>query len=258
MTDIFDKLKEPFPPNVVSWRVGSTTADKKRGMALGYIDARDVMERLDEVCGPEKWANRYSHANGKTVCEIGLFIGESREWVWKADGAGDTPFEAEKGALSDAFKRAGARWGIGRYLYDIPVTWVEIEPLGKSFNIKEEERPKLIALLTKNIKAASSAAAAAGGGGGNTAAVSIGDCIQVRSQNLPMSGYDKIPMPNNDVLFNQYAAKIDACETIKAIENYGNHIAYVISGYPEDLRDKIRVHFVSRKRALRQAENLGA
>jgi hypothetical protein len=65
-------LTAPFPPERISWRVGSTAADKKRGMALAYIDARDVMERLDAVCGPENWQSRYPHAEGKTVCELAI------------------------------------------------------------------------------------------------------------------------------------------------------------------------------------------
>lgn len=154
MIDIFEKLSAPFPPDRISWRVGSTTADKKRGMALAYIDARDVMERLDRVCGPGGWQCRYPHANGKTVCEIGIFLrvypDQDYEWVWKADGAGDTDFEAEKGALSDAFKRAAVRWGIGRYLYDIPSKWIQIEPAGKSFKIKDSEYAILETLLKKN------------------------------------------------------------------------------------------------------------
>ncbi len=138
-------LTAPFPAERVSWRVGSTSADRNRGMALAYIDARDVMERLDEVCGPENWQSRYPHATGKTVCEIGIKIGD--EWIWKADGAGDTDFEAEKGALSDAFKRAAVRWGIGRYLYDLDAPWVDVEPAGRSFRIAAHELPKLRALL---------------------------------------------------------------------------------------------------------------
>lgn len=138
---MFDKLKAPFPPDRVSWRIGSTNGEKTRGLALGYIDARDVMERLDDVCGPDGWQNRYPHANGKTVCEIGLRI--NGEWLWKADGAGDTDVEAEKGALSDAFKRAAVRWGVGRYLYDLPSVWVEIEQAGKSYKIKPSELAKL-------------------------------------------------------------------------------------------------------------------
>lgn len=141
----FEALAAPFDPTLVSWRVGATTQDKSRGMALAYIDARDVMERLDETCGPEGWQCRYSHANGKTVCDIAVKVGD--EWVWKADGAGDTDYEAEKGALSDAFKRAAVRWGIGRYLYGMSTPWVEVEPAGKSFKIKDGELRKLEALL---------------------------------------------------------------------------------------------------------------
>lgn len=139
------KLSAPFPPDRISWRVGSTTADKKRGMALAYIDARDVMERLDSVCGPGGWQCRYPHVNAKTCCEIGIKF--ESEWVWKADGAGDTDYEGEKGAFSDSFKRAAVKWGIGRYLYDLDSPWVEIEPMGKSFKIKESEYPRLRRVL---------------------------------------------------------------------------------------------------------------
>lgn len=151
-------LTAPFPPDRVSWRVGSTTQDKRRGLALAYIDARDVMERLDKVCGPENWQSRYPHATGKTVCEIGIKIGQ--DWIWKADGAGDTEFEADKGALSDAFKRAAVRWGIGRYLYDIEAIWVDIEPAGRSYRIAAHEMPRLRAALAKG-KAPASAPAGA-------------------------------------------------------------------------------------------------
>ena len=141
----FAKLTAPFSPDDIHWRVGATTQDKKKGMALAYMDARAVMDRLDAVCGPGGWQCRYPHANGKTVCEIGLLIGDN--WIWKADGAGDTDHEAEKGALSDAFKRAAFRWGIGRYLYDLTSPWVEIEQYGKSYKIKESEHAKLRGLL---------------------------------------------------------------------------------------------------------------
>ncbi len=143
---IFDQLKAPFQPSQISWRIGSTTADKKRGMALAYIDARDVMDRLDEVCGPDGWQCTYPHANGKTVCAIGIRVereGGLAEWVWKSDGAGDSDIEAEKGALSDAFKRSAVRWGIGRYLYHLDSPWVEITVAGKSFKIADAEKLRL-------------------------------------------------------------------------------------------------------------------
>lgn len=146
MTDILKALRAPFPPDRVSWRIGPTTADKSRGLAMCYIDARDVMERLDEVCGLGGWQCRYPHVGQKTVCEIGIKIGD--EWLWRANGAGDTDMEAEKGALSDALKRSAVCWGIGRYLYDVPSQWVDIEPAGRSFKIKESELRRLAGILS--------------------------------------------------------------------------------------------------------------
>jgi len=146
----FKALAAPFPPSAVSWRVGPTTGDKRSGMALAYIDSRDVQDRLDAVCGPGGWGDSYPHAGQKTVCSISIKVDD--DWVTKSDGAGDTDMEQEKGALSDAFKRAAVKWGIGRYLYSLDSPWVAIEPAGRSFKIKESEKPKLIACLERLAK----------------------------------------------------------------------------------------------------------
>lgn len=118
-------LAAEFPHAAVSWRAQTLTKAGDKALALAYIDARDVMERLDAVCGPADWQCDYPHAAAKTVCRIGIKIGD--EWVWKSNGAGDSDIEAEKGALSDAFKRAAVLWGIGRYLYAIESPWVPCE-----------------------------------------------------------------------------------------------------------------------------------
>lgn len=141
MTDIFQALAAPFHPDKVSWRVGSTTQDKTKGMALAYIDARDVMERLDAVVGPANWQDRFEFHGPRTVCYLSIRV--DGEWVTKADGAGDSDVESEKGAISDAGKRAAVKWGIGRYLYDVPSPWVEIEAAGRSFRIKQNQYPIL-------------------------------------------------------------------------------------------------------------------
>ena len=151
MSDIFEQLASPFDPSEVDWRVGSVTkkdTPNPEGMALAYIDARTVMDRLDTVCGPAGWQCKYVMEGAKTVCEIGIKCGE--EWVWKADGAGDSDVEAEKGALSDAFKRAAVRWGVGRYLYNLKSPWVPVKPNGKSFVIAREAQAQLDALLHGN------------------------------------------------------------------------------------------------------------
>ena len=120
-----ERLLQPFPSTRVHWRVGARTKDKSKGIALAYIDARDVMQRLDEVVGWDGWQSRYPLSDGKIlICDIGIKL--QNEWVWRANGAGDTQVEAEKGKASDAFKRAAVLWGIGRYLYSLPNTWVPL------------------------------------------------------------------------------------------------------------------------------------
>lgn len=140
-------LNAPFPPNEIEWRVGSTNSDKTSGLALAYLTARHVMERLDEVCGPEGWQDRYEFHGKRTVCYLSIRI--NGEWVTKADGAGDSEVEAEKGAISDALKRAAVKWGIGRYLYSLGNTWVALEPAGRSQRIKKSEFIKLERMLAE-------------------------------------------------------------------------------------------------------------
>jgi hypothetical protein len=149
--DIAARLAAPFPPEIVEWRIGATTTDKARGMALAYIDARDVQDRLDQVCGIF-WQVKHHYCGGeKLACDIGIKIGE--EWLWRGDGAGSTDVEAEKGAFSDSFKRAAVRWGVGRYLYDLASPWVELEAKGKTHIIPERELTRLRGLLTRPAQA---------------------------------------------------------------------------------------------------------
>jgi len=131
--EIYDALKEPFDEKVIHWRVGATNGDKTQGIALAYIDARDAMKRLDEVMGIEGWQNRYVMEGKMVVCELSLLI--NGEWVTKSDGAGETDVEGEKGSLSDAFKRAAVRFGVGRYLYYLPNEWVPIKQAGRSYKL---------------------------------------------------------------------------------------------------------------------------
>jgi hypothetical protein len=141
--DLFDALSAPFASEEIEWRVGSTTQAKDKGMALAYLNARAVMDRLDSVCGPENWQCNYSPAPGVAIiCNIGVRV-PAGDWIWKADGAGATDVEGEKGMLSDALKRSAVRWGIGRYLYELDSPWVALEPSGRSYKIPDSERKKL-------------------------------------------------------------------------------------------------------------------
>lgn len=147
MNPLLAELRKPFVPEAISWRVGSTNAEKTKGLALAYIDARDVQDRLDDVVGPENWRDEYQEVAGFLICKLWLKIGG--EWIWKCDGAGKTDVEAEKGMVSDSFKRAAVKWGIGRYLYNLDSPWVAIEARGRSYVIAQGEHAKLRALLGK-------------------------------------------------------------------------------------------------------------
>lgn len=130
-------LSKEFAREAVHWRVQGKPYERNgtfSAMALAYIDARDVMDRLDEVCGPAGWQDEYEVTNnGLIICRIGIRIGD--EWVWKSDGAGETAVEGKKGGMSDALKRCAVKWGIGRYLYRLDSPWVKCEI--KEFNGKK-------------------------------------------------------------------------------------------------------------------------
>lgn len=143
--EIIDALAAPFHPSKISWRIGATNAKKlnckpweaTKGVALAYLTARDVMHRLDNVMGVANWQDEYEDTPKRLLCSLSLRIND--EWIKKTDGAGNTDIEGEKGGISDAFKRAAVKWGIGRYLYDCPAPWVDLEngKLPKNFNGNE-------------------------------------------------------------------------------------------------------------------------
>ncbi len=112
------KLNDPTPKDEIKSRQGPG------GRMLDYIDARFVMDRLDAAVGQENWQDKYEDAgNGSVRCGIGIrfaAIGDARsldEWIWKWDVGDTSDIEPTKGAHSDAFKRAGVKWGIGRDMY---------------------------------------------------------------------------------------------------------------------------------------------
>lgn len=138
---LLKQLKNPFDPKFVKWRVGATDSAKTKGIALAYVDSREVMKRLDDVCGVGRWQDRYIPVEGGFICEISIKVGD--EWITRSNAAGNTKVEPIKGGASDAFKRAASTWGVGRYLYYLPNVWVEIKPQGKSYVLAEQpELPK--------------------------------------------------------------------------------------------------------------------
>lgn len=128
--EIFNALRRPFPARSINWRPGAVTKDRTRCIALAFIDARDVMQRLNDVVGFNRWQCRYPIVDsGLVICEVGLELDGA--WIWKANGAGESDIEGKKGSCSDAFKRAAVLWGVGQYLYSLPDTWVPYDDYKK-------------------------------------------------------------------------------------------------------------------------------
>lgn len=98
---------------------------KQHGFSLLlYKDARCDMNILDETFEPENWKNEYQEVNGNLFCTISIWDEDKEQWISKQDAGAESNTEAKKGHASDAFKRAGFRWGIGRELYSAPFIWL--------------------------------------------------------------------------------------------------------------------------------------
>src|SRR5207248_1048086 len=106
-----EALGAPFAPDEIEFLPRGYYNGKAR--ALAYIDARDVMRRLDAVVGPGNWTFDFDllAPDGKMVKGRLTVFG-----VTKCD-AGQAEDEGEplKSAVSDALKRAAVHFGIGRY-----------------------------------------------------------------------------------------------------------------------------------------------
>lgn len=115
------------------WRVQSyyPKDEPTTCQCVAYVDARDVMDLLDEVCGPDKWMSDYKEVKGHMYGGVGI-KSDGGEWVWKWDCGSETDIEGEKGEASDAFKRAAVKWGVGRFLYEMGMQKLAARKHGRS------------------------------------------------------------------------------------------------------------------------------
>ena len=135
------ELEVPFPPDQVRWRVMNTSNDKKRGQVVPYADPRAYTDRLNALFSPQGWTRDYqvetmnnitrvsegeAIITGKvlvtctvTIIGLGSHSGTGEEWA--DDPNGMTAADAQ------AFKRACAVFGLGRYFYDFVAPWVDLD-----------------------------------------------------------------------------------------------------------------------------------
>ena len=135
---ILAELKKPFHPSQVTWKPGMTTKDGTKALALAYADLRAYQNRLDEICGLD-WAVTYTPWGDKVVCHITI-AGVTRSSTGEADGQSERNEIAGTSAEAQAFKRACAMFGLGRYLYALPSVWVEYDAATKQFTDKAKAK----------------------------------------------------------------------------------------------------------------------
>ncbi len=128
-------LAQPFHPSEVKWKPQAVKGT--RALAICYVDARCVMDRLDAVFGVGGWQTSYTPFPGGSVeCRLSVFVGS--EWITKADvgSPSEQPDEGDqlKAAYSDALKRAAVQFGVGRYLYRLKSQWVDYDIARKMFS----------------------------------------------------------------------------------------------------------------------------
>lgn len=130
------QLAAPFHPSRITWKPQAMTKDKTKAMAVAYADPRAYQNRLDEVCGMD-WAVSFTPWGDRIICHLTIG-GVTRSSTGEADSQSERSEIAGTAAESQAFKRACAMFGLGRYLYSLPALWVEFD--GNGFTEKAKAR----------------------------------------------------------------------------------------------------------------------
>ncbi len=150
--EVVAALEVPFDASQIGWRVMNTTKNghPMRGQVVPYADQRAYTDRLNAVFTPAGWTRRYTiHTSANferskdqkivtkvmVTCEVTVFGLGSHSATgeeWADDDNAATAAEAQ------AFKRACACFGLGRYLYYFSGTWVDLD---------DHKRPKSVPQL---------------------------------------------------------------------------------------------------------------
>jgi hypothetical protein len=121
-------LSEPFALEDIHFKPQAISGN--RALAVAYVDARVIQDRLDAVLGVAGWQDDYEcRPDGSVVCRLHVKLGE--EWITKTDvgSPSDQPDSGDrvKSAFSDALKRAAVKYGVARYIYRLPPSWCDYD-----------------------------------------------------------------------------------------------------------------------------------
>jgi hypothetical protein len=150
MNEILEQLRKPFHPGVVTWKPGATNGAGDAALGMAYADLRAYQERLDEVCGMD-WAVTYTPWGDRIVCHVTVG-GITRSSTGEPDAQSERAEIAGTSAEAQAFKRACAMFGLGRYLYNLPAVWAEYDKQRRQFT--DKGKAKLDAVVVSHYKQA--------------------------------------------------------------------------------------------------------
>lgn len=136
MNNQLSELTKPLSKDDIEIRVG--VCSKKGASFLLYKTARVDTKRFNTVFGLN-WKREHRVESGYHVCKISVFNEDTKEWICREDVGIESNTQKEKGAFSDAFKRAGFSFGVGIELYEAPLIFI------KGITT-EDEKTKKIAL----------------------------------------------------------------------------------------------------------------
>lgn len=133
LKQLIENLKKEIPSQ---WRVQSYNKTKPLATVMTYIDARQCMDLLDEyaIYG---WNRTHYTIDGKVYCSVSINMPDGSVQT-RSDCGTESNTEKEKGQSSDSFKRACVNFGIGRFLYDLPIMYIDTDI------VKGNNYPKLI------------------------------------------------------------------------------------------------------------------
>ncbi len=146
MNNILAQLSQPFHPSRITWRPGALTGKKDKALALAYADLRAYQNRLDETCGMN-WSVSYTPWAERIICHLTI-NGITRSSTGEPDSDSERSEIAGTTAEAQAFKRACAMFGLGRYLYNLPTVWVEYDAEQQRFT--EKAKARLHGIITQH------------------------------------------------------------------------------------------------------------
>lgn len=144
--EILQELRKPFHPSQITWKPGSVTEDGTKALALAYADLRAYQNRLDEVCGMD-WSVSYTPWGERIVCHLTI-QGITRSSTGEPDMQAERSEIAGTAAEAQAFKRACSMFGLGRYLYNLPMVWADYDAENNRFT--EQAKKRLVHIVTEH------------------------------------------------------------------------------------------------------------